>query len=100
MAVCVTDTSSTYVRLFDSGEILSINNSFGRNDNTFQEPANMIFDFKKNEVLYEHNSNIQNKYMCFMTKTSDGLSTFQWVHFSIHNLDSVVIHDAFSTHLE
>ncbi len=95
--ICVTDTNSAHVRFFDIGEIVSANNSWGRNTSAYFEPADLTYEFQNDAVSFERNSDIRNKYLCFKYPIN-GIETFQWIQISTYDLDSIVIHDAYSSY--
>jgi hypothetical protein len=95
--ICVTDTNDSHVKFLNYGDAVSLNSNWGRNSARYFEPANWDYEFEDDSVIYSRNANVRNKYLCFKHQIN-GIETFQWIQISTYNLDSVVIHDAFSTY--
>jgi hypothetical protein len=90
--------NDTITRIFNYGDTLGTASNWV--DESFcchTDFAGMDFNYKTNTITYSYNADLKNAYAGFRRKSSEGYPIYAWIHFSLINLDTLIIHEAFST---
>jgi hypothetical protein len=90
--------NDTISRIFQYGDTLGavcnwVDESFCCNTDF----AFMEFNNKTNTITSSANADLKNAYIGFRSSSKDAYPVYCWIHFSLINLDTLIIHEAFAT---
>lgn len=98
-AVARINDNDTITRIFDSGDTLGISSNWvDKSFCCYTDFAAMDYDYKADFINYSYNASLTDKYAGFRSTYNHGYTVYTWIHFSLMNLDTLIIHDAFSTY--
>ena len=92
------NNNDTLTRIFEYGDTLGVNcNWVDESFCCYTDFAAMSYNYESDIIIHSYNANLTHKYAGFRNTYDNGYPVYCWIHFSLINLDTLIIHEAFTT---